>query len=139
MINTNIKNMVAESTIQNPYLYISDVTSVPTSTNTVDLALANPILSFQTPPSDIDLYTLAIAWDSNTQLNYRWLLKISSLNDYNPIFKKFPASGSINIFDSQIPPVRIRSNSQVELYAYNFNSATSNGNLVLYMLGELRQ
>lgn len=117
--------------------YTSDVTSVPTSTNTPALAYANPIVHVKSPSQDMILKTMAIGWDLNTAQNYKYLAVVNGMTDANPSFKHMSqASLSINELDNNSVPVP--ANSDIYLYAYNYNSATTAGNLQLYLLGFLK-
>ena len=121
-----------------PWIYVTDVLSVPTTTSTVDLALAAPIAKFTTNPQPMYLNTVALGWDTNTATNFKYWLVIEGITDANASFKSMSLSAqSINILDNNIVP--IPANAQITLYAYNFNSGTVAGKMQLYMLGFLQK
>ena len=119
-----------------PYVYVSDVESVLTTQNNADLGDLSPIVSFQTPPLPMILNTLAIEWDSNTSQNYKYRWQITGVNNANPDYIQMSQSAlSINIFSGNSIP--IPANASINLYSYDYNSASEDGNLQLYLLGFL--
>lgn len=132
-----LKELKQLNNVGQPYVYISDIESVPTSQDTEALGDASPVVNFQTPPLPMILNTFAIGWDTNTAQNFKYRWSMTGLNNANANYIGMSqASLSINPFTNNSIP--LPANATVSLYSYNFNSASTAGNLQLYLLGFLQ-
>jgi len=147
---SNMSASMAQSTLQSilselqkrnnkgkPWLYVSDVLSLPDTITTQNAAMASPILNVTAPPQDMNLDTFAFAWDNNAQVNYKIKYGISSIVIANPNFIGLPSfTNELDVFNQNIIP--LLPSTIFTFYAYNFNSATINGNIMIYILGFLQ-
>lgn len=136
-LNSILSELQKRNNKGKPWLYISDVLSLPYTVTTQPAAIASPVLNVTAPPQDMNLDTFAFAWDNNAQVNYKIKYGISSIVIANPNFIGLPSfTNEIDVFNQNIIP--LLPSTIFTFYAYNFNSASVNGNVVIYILGFLQ-
>jgi hypothetical protein len=133
-----LKKIKNELVLNNAVYFLSDITPVSYSINTEALAESNvPAITLTTPNFYIDVIGLAIGWDSTAGSNYKFNLSVggSLLSLDTTKYKQLPLASPFNFIDGF--KVRFQPSTTINLRLYNYNSATSDGNVVLFLIGDI--
>lgn len=130
-----LKKIKNELVVNSALSFLSDVTAIPKTTTTENAAtIAGALIQFKTPNVWVDMATLAVAVDSNTSTNYKWSLKIDQIEQLDNVNYKQFLTQTFNFVEGL--KVRLPPYTTISFNAYNYNSATSDGNVVLFFLGD---
>lgn len=114
--------------LNNPRLAQQLNISIPYTQNTPALA-ATPIFSASASGYGSAMYSFAMIVDANTQKNYYFMLEIQGITiSTSSQWFQFPTSLGYNPIAEGIA-WQLAPNALIQLYAYNFNSSTTDGTL----------
>jgi len=119
--------------IKNPTYALSGIVSIADTVTTENAAYAaGPSFTYTVSPQGALLYQFAMSYDSTAASDYKYL--IQGLNIKQNIFNTFPAAASSFDLIPDGTALFVAPNTEINVYAYNYNSASSNGNITVFLM-----
>jgi hypothetical protein len=130
-----LKKIKNELIVDNLLIFDSGLQPASASITTPAQALANPIITFTTPNTYTDLFSIQLYWDSTFGGNFLYYLHIDTIQNLSTSTFRVPVGTGIDIASGY--KIRLKPYTTIRLYAYNNNSSNSaNGSVGLFVEGD---
>ena len=119
--------------VKNPTYKNSGVLTISKTVTTEDGAYAaGALFSYTASPQGALLYLMALSYDSTAAGNYKYI--IDGLNIKQNVFNTFPAGATSFDLVPSGTALFVAPNTNINVYAYNYNSATSDGSMTVFLM-----